>query len=68
MTGTLQKLFDFQHFAENKKLQALIDDTMSRNCSSNRNEIFEDDLEMLFAAGDVDYFNPEISESNDKPF
>ncbi len=58
MTGTLQRLFDFQHFAENKKLQSLIDDTMARYSVSTRDEIQEDDLNMLFAAGSADYAAP----------
>ncbi len=58
MTGTLQRLFDFQHFAENKKLQSLIDDTMARYSVSTRDEIQEDDLNMLFAAGSADYSAP----------
>lgn len=54
MSGKLQQLFDLQHFAENKKLQSLIDDTMSRYGagSTGRMELEEDDLDMLFAAGD----------------
>ncbi len=58
MTGTLQRLFDFQNFAENKKLQSLIDDTMARYSVSTRDEIQEDDLNMLFAAGSADYAAP----------
>ncbi len=61
MTGTLQRLFDFQHFAENKKLQSLIDDTMARYSVSTRDEIQEDDLNMLFAAGSADYAAPKDS-------
>ncbi len=58
MTGTLQRLFDFQHFAENKKLQSMIDDTMARYSADSRSEICEDDLNMLFAAGSADYAAP----------
>ncbi len=55
MSGKLQQLFDLQHFAENKKLQSLIDDTMSRYGAgtAGRTELAEDDLDMLFAAGDL---------------
>ena len=45
----LQQLFDLQHFAENKKLQSLIDDTRSRY-GSGREELSFDELE-LNAAG-----------------
>lgn len=58
MTGTLQRLFDFQHFAENKKLQSIIDDTMARYSTESRAELHEDDLNMLFAAGSTDYAAP----------
>lgn len=47
----LQQLFDLQHFAPNSKLQSMIDDTMRRYGGSARQELGEDDLEMLYAAG-----------------
>lgn len=54
MSEKLKQLFDLQEFAENKKLQSLIDDTMSRYGvgSTGRMELDEEDLDMLFAAGD----------------
>ena len=50
MSVKLQQLFDLQHFAGNSRLQALIDDTMSRY-GSMREELSVDELE-LNAAGD----------------
>lgn len=45
---TLSKLFDFQRFAGNQKLQAIIDDTESRfSC-----ELSDSDLERVSAAGE----------------
>lgn len=58
MSIKLQQLFDLQHFAGNKKLQSLIDDTMSRYGSS-REELSIDDLE-LNAAG-----NPYMQQGSD---
>jgi hypothetical protein len=50
MSLNLQQLFDLQHFAGNKRLQSVIDDTMSRY-GSGRQELSMDELE-LNAAGD----------------
>lgn len=48
ITRTLKKLFDFQNFAGNKRLQALIDETESRCLNS----LSDDDLEWVSAAGE----------------
>lgn len=46
--GTLARLFDFQHFEGNKRLQALIDETEDR-CIRN---LSDDELEFVSAAGE----------------
>lgn len=56
MERKLQQLFDLQHFAGNQKLQALIDDTMSRCSTSRRRELFDDELQ-LSAAGTPEMIN-----------
>lgn len=48
IAGTLTRLFDYQHFEGNKKLQALIDETEDR-CLNN---LSDDDLEWVSAAGE----------------
>lgn len=48
MENKLQRLFDYQRFEGNSKLAALIADTESR-CMQ---ELSDDDLEMVSAAGD----------------
>ena len=49
MKHNLTNLFDLQKFHNNKKLQALIDETHSKY----NKEIYEDDLINVNAAGDV---------------
>lgn len=48
LAGTLTRLFDYQRFEGNKKLQALIDETEAR-CLHN---LSDDDLEWVSAAGE----------------
>ncbi|MGN0806790.1 MAG: hypothetical protein ACI4MC_07100 [Candidatus Coproplasma sp.] len=48
ITFKLKRLFDFQRFEGNEELQSLIDDTDSR-CN---NELADDDLEWVSAAGE----------------
>lgn len=48
LAGTLTRLFAYQHFEENKRLQALIDETESR-CLHG---LSDDDLEWVSAAGE----------------
>lgn len=52
MNLTLQNLFDLQCFEENPRLQALIDDSMARHGLSDRASLSEQELSMLYAAGD----------------
>lgn len=49
LAGTLTKLFEYQNFEKNKRLQALIDKTEDRYL----HELSDDDLEWVSAAGDV---------------
>ena len=48
LAGTLTRLFEYQHFEENKRLQALIDETESRYL----HDLSDDDLEWVSAAGE----------------
>ncbi len=50
MKDILRELFDYQRFAENKRLAALIERTQFLNAES----LFDDDLEYVSAAGDAD--------------
>ena len=52
MNLTLQNLFDLQCFEENPRLQALINDSMERYGLSERASLSEQELSMLYAAGD----------------
>ncbi len=53
MNLSLQELFDLQYFEENPKLQALINDSMGRYGLSDRLSLSEEDLSLLYAAGDL---------------
>ncbi len=58
METRLQQLFDLQYFMQNSRLQSVISDVLVRYGVSDdtrliRHELEEDDLEMLYAAGDV---------------
>ena len=48
LTGTLARLFDYQRFEKNKRLQALIDETEARRF----HDLSDDDLEWVSAAGE----------------
>ena len=48
LSGTLARLFDYQRFEGNKKLQTLIDETEARSF----NNLSDDDLEWVSAAGE----------------
>ena len=50
MEQQLKSLFDFQHFARNTKLQAVIDRIASRY---DMTELEDEDLEFLAAAGEA---------------
>lgn len=52
MNLTLQNLFDLQCFEENPRLHALINDSMERYGLSERASLSEQELSMLYAAGD----------------
>ena len=52
MNLTLQNLFDLQCFEENPRLQALIDGSMARYGLSDRTSLSDQELSMLYAAGD----------------
>lgn len=58
METRLQQLFDMQYFVQNSRLQSVINDVLIRYRLSDEagltsNELEEDDLEMLYAAGDI---------------
>lgn len=50
MNDKLKKLFDYQRFANNKRLSALI----NKAESSGGQSLSDDDLEFVNAAGDID--------------
>lgn len=50
MKDTLRKLFDYQRFAGNKRLEVLIDRAEFLHSES----LSDDDLEYVCAAGDID--------------
>ncbi len=54
MSKKIQQLFDLQHFVQNEKLQAVIEDTMRRYSEQPCYELEEEELGMLFAAGDAE--------------
>lgn len=82
MSLNLQQLFDLQHFEDNERLQSLIDDTMNRyglsenqdsslkEChpafSAVRQEIYEEDLAGLYAAGNPDTASANSANSKEK--
>lgn len=49
MERTLASLFDYQRFAQNPRLQSIIDDT-HRRCTRSR--LSDEQLELVSAAGD----------------
>lgn len=49
-TKKLKALFDYQRFEDNKKLQALIDETETRYAYA----LSDDDLEWVNAAGEIE--------------
>lgn len=51
LARTLTRLFEYQHFEKNKRLQALIDETENRHLHN----LSDDDLEWVSAAGEVTY-------------
>lgn len=58
METRLQQLFDLQYFMQNSRLQNVINDVLVRyrlsdETGSIRSELEENDLEMLYAAGDI---------------
>lgn len=58
METRLQQLFDLQYFMQNSRLQNVINDVLVRyrlsdETRSIRNELEDNDLEMLYAAGDI---------------
>lgn len=50
MKNTLRELFDYQRFAGNRRLAALIE----RAAFSHAESLSDDDLEYVNAAGDID--------------
>lgn len=52
MEKMIKAIFDLEHFEQNEKLERLIRETESRY--SYNNEISDDDLEFVCAAGDSD--------------
>lgn len=49
MKKTIKAIFDLEHFEQNEKLEEQIQETESRYC----NEISDDDLELVSAAGNL---------------
>ena len=49
MEKKLKKLFDYQRFEQNAKLEKLIQETESRYAK----ELSEEDLSLVFAAGEI---------------
>lgn len=59
MEEKLKRLFDFQKFEKNEKLSALIEETQKRYAE----ELSEEDLEQISAAGDIASLLPGTSDS-----
>ena len=61
--ATLRKLFDFQLYQNNDKLQKVIESTLA--CGESGRELSDNEVE-LFAAGDpnIEFYN--ITESDDE--
>ncbi len=55
MANKLSKLFDYQKYEPNGKLQSIIDDVESRYAGKMPKELSDDELTMVAAAG-----NPEL--------
>ena len=68
MNLTLQELFDLQHFEGNHRLQALIDDSMARHGLSDRAFLSDQELSMLYAAGDAHYTSNSLAGQDTKAF
>ena len=63
MENKLARLFDYQKFAPNDKLSAIIKDVESRY-SADIEVLSDDELSMLNAAGSVDSLMKRTSEKN----
>ncbi|MBQ0097881.1 MAG: hypothetical protein KBS62_02955 [Oscillospiraceae bacterium] len=59
MEEKLKRLFDFQKFEKNEKLSALIEETQKRYAE----ELSEEDLEQICAAGDIASLLPGTSDT-----
>lgn len=60
MEHKLQKMFDYQHFAQNKHLAKLIEETENRYAQ----ELSDDDLGLVTAAGEMTQYNIEDNKFN----
>ena len=65
MTNILKDLFDYQIFAGNDKLSALINET-GRKYMSTGIPLSDDDMDLVSAAGDLDSFDPLRQEDKKK--
>ena len=52
MENKLKRLFDFQRFEKNPRLEKLVEETESR-CARNGRELSDEDLDRVSAAGDL---------------
>lgn len=62
MEKMIKAIFDLEHFEQNEKLERLIRETESRY----NNEISDDDLEFVCAAGDPDASQKTFLEQNEQ--
>lgn len=58
----LRKLFDYQRFEENERLSSMIRRTESKYLGSSRQELDEDDLFFVNAAGSREAYQKEDSD------
>lgn len=54
MENRLKSLFDYQRFESNFRLARLIEETENRYLYNDSEELSDDDLELVNAAGDID--------------
>ena len=66
MEKTLERLFDFQKFAENEELAAVIDAVHARYSSTRRRALSLEETEWVNAAGDANYLPPEQEKGKDR--
>lgn len=64
MEKALEMLFDFQKFAENEELAAVIDSVHARY--RTRRQLSLEETEWVNAAGDANYLSPEKEKGKDR--